>query len=99
MIKGFLYILICDIRFYSFIYYLDIFNPCITPAVRILCSFIFSLFVRKSATQIFLLQYLVRTPVPHGGDRHADDGPRPRQVRVHRVSEYVEGIISRDATG
>ena len=57
--------------------------------------------IKKSATlkRLYVLQYLVRTPVPHGGDGHADDDPGPRQVRVHRVSEYVEGVISRDATG
>ncbi|KAG7222840.1 hypothetical protein INR49_016050, partial [Caranx melampygus] len=43
--------------------------------------------------------YLIRAPVPHGGDGHADDDPRPRKVRGHRISEYVEGIVPRDATG
>lgn len=45
------------------------------------------------------LQYLIRTPVPHGGQGHADDEARPRQIRAHRVSKYVEGVISRDAAG
>lgn len=48
---------------------------------------------------LVLFQYLIRTPVPQRGDGHADDNARPRQVRVHRVSEYMEGIFSRDTTG
>lgn len=43
--------------------------------------------------------YLIRTPVPHGGHGHANNEAGPRQVRVHWVSEYVKGIISRDAAG
>ncbi len=53
----------------------------------------------EKVPHMYLLQYLVRTPVPQGGDGHADDGARPRQVRVHWVSEQVEGVISRDAAG
>lgn len=51
------------------------------------------------SSKINLLQYLIRTPIPHGGDGHADDDTRPGQVRVHRVSEYVKSVISRDAAG
>lgn len=43
--------------------------------------------------------YLIRAPIPHGGDGHADDDPRPRKVRGHGVPEYVEGVVPRDAAG
>lgn len=57
------------------------------------------LYYLKSSIGKLVFLYLVRTPVPHGRDGHADDHSGPRQVRGHRVSEYVEGVISRNATG
>lgn len=43
--------------------------------------------------------YLVGAPVPHGRDGHAEDDAGPRQVRVDRVPEQVEGVVSGDAAG
>lgn len=53
----------------------------------------------NSVQSTLLLLHLVRTPVPHGGHGHAQDYSRPGQVRGHRVTEYVKGIITRDSTG
>lgn len=43
--------------------------------------------------------HLVRTPVPHGGHRHAQNDPRPGEVRGHGVTENMKGVFSRNPTG
>ena len=43
--------------------------------------------------------YLIRAPVPHGGDGHADEDAWPGQVRGQRVPEKVEGIVAGETTG
>lgn len=65
----------------------------------ILAFYPFSCFDFFFQKHYFSWPYLIRTPVPHGGDGHADDDTRPRQVRVHRIPEDVEGICSRNTAG
>lgn len=47
----------------------------------------------------FISFYLVRTPVPHRRNGHANDDAGPGQVRVHWVSEQAERIGSWYSTG